>query len=282
MLATKDWVFGYRAKSIEAGIADRTQPISIADVQKLQGNNRNLHAEKLIPILLGIPFSDSNIKSKLQVLKEWDLQLVEDQAGAAMFEVFWKHLLADTFHDEIPESYRPTGGDRYMAVVRNLVKQPNHDWWDDKRTKEIERRDDIFKKAFTETITELENTFGKDPKTWNWGKLHQVTFRNQTLGKSGIAPIETLFNRGSFPTSGNGETVNANRWKANKSYEVTDIPSLRAIFDLANLNNSIAINSTGQSGHAYHVHYDDMIPLWLKGQYHLLYQESKDKLLFKP
>jgi penicillin G amidase len=281
-IITKDWVFGYRAKSIEAGIADRTQPISLADVQKLQGNTRNLHAKKLIPILLATPFQDSNIKSKLQLLKEWDLQLDKDEPGAVIFEVFWKHLLTDTFHDELAESYWPTGGDRYMAVVSILANQPNHSWWNDPRTKEVERRDDIFKKAFTETITELENTFGKDPKTWNWGKLHQVTFRNQTLGKSGIAPIETLFNRGSFPTSGNGETVNANRWKANKSYEVTDIPSMRVIFDLANLNNSVALNSTGQSGHAYHIHYDDMIPLWLKGQYHLLHERSEDKLSLKP
>ncbi|PSB02012.1 penicillin acylase family protein [Merismopedia glauca] len=279
---TKDWVYGYRAKSIEQMIVNLTQTISIADIQKIQGNTRNLHAQKLSPILLAIPFKDRHLESALQVLKQWNFQLEKDEPGAAIFEVFWKHLLADTFHDELPEAYFPTGGDRHMAVVSNLVEQPNHSWWDDKRTKEIERRDDIFKKAFTETITELENTFGKNPKTWNWGKLHQITFRNQTLGKSGIVPIEALFNRGSFSTSGNGESVNANRWKANKSYEATDIPSLRVIFDLANLNNSVAINSTGQSGHAYHVHYDDMIPLWLKVQYHQLHQESEDKLLLKP
>jgi penicillin amidase len=281
-LITKDWVYGYRAKSIEKAIANLTHPISITDIQNIQGNNHNLHAHKLISILLAIPFQDKHLESALQVLKQWDYQLEKDAPGAAIFEVFWKHLLVDTFHDELPETYFPTGGDRYMMVVSNLVEQPNHSWWDDIKTKDRETRNDIFKRAFAKAITELENTFGKDPKSWNWGKLHQITFRNQTLGKSGIGAIEMLLNRGSFPTSGNGETINANRWKANKSYEVSDIPSMRTIFDLSNLNNSVTINSTGQSGHAYHPHYDDMIPLWLKIEYHLLHQKAETELLLKP
>jgi penicillin G amidase len=67
-------------------------------------------------------------------------------------------------------------------------------------------------------VDELERIQSKDPKNWNWGNLHTVTFLNATLGKSGVAPIEALFNRGAYTTAGNGETVNANRWRANKSY----------------------------------------------------------------
>lgn len=279
---TKDWVYGYRAKAIEKAIASFSDPISIDDVGKIQADNLNLHAKKLVPIVLSTSSSNSNLKLALQALKAWNYQLAENQPGAAIFEVFWKHLLADTFHDELPEAYFPTGGDRHMAAVRDLVEQPNHSWWDDKKTAEIERRDDIFAKAFRESIAELEGTFGKDINKWNWKTLHRITFRNQSLGKSDIAPIESLFNRGSFPTSGNGETVNANRWKANKSYEVTDIPSMRVIFDLSNLDNTIAVNSTGQSGHAYHQHYDDEIPLWLKVEYHELNERSQAKLLLKP
>lgn len=95
------------------------------------------------------------------------------------------------------------------------------------------------------------------------------------MGKSGVAPIEALFNRGAFTTSGNGETVNANRWRANQSFEVTDIPSLRIIVDLANLDDSVAIHAPGQSGHAFHQHYDDMIESWRKLEYHpMLWQQQ--------
>ena len=51
------------------------------------------------------------------------------------------------------------------------------------------------------------------------------------------------------------------------SFEVNTLPSEREIVDLGNLNNSIATHTTGQSGHAFHPHYDDMAPLWATVQY---------------
>lgn len=37
--------------------------------------------------------------------------------------------------------------------------------------------------------------------------------------------------------------------------------------DLSNLNASVATHTTGESGHAFSPHYDDMIPLWTSIQY---------------
>lgn len=41
---------------------------------------------------------------------------------------------------------------------------------------------------------------------------------------------------------------------------------MRMIVDLSNLNNSITVHTTGESGHADHKHYDDLTPLWAGGQ----------------
>ena len=100
-----------------------------------------------------------------------------------------------------------------------------------------------------------------------WGDLHLSTFRNQTLGESGIGLIEDLFNRGPFPTGGSESVVDATGWTVGKSFEVDWLPSEHEIVDLSNLNASLASHTTGQSGHAYSQHYDDMIPLWLNIQY---------------
>ena len=40
------------------------------------------------------------------------------------------------------------------------------------------------------------------------------------------------------------------------------------IVDLGDLDNSLSIHTTGQSGHAYHPHYIDMADLWRTIQYH--------------
>ncbi len=278
-IITKDWVRGYRAKRIEEMIKDANRPLSLADIELIQGDNLNLNARDLMPILKSMSFDDSRIENARQLLVDWDLKLQIESPASAIFETFWKKLLAVTFHDELPEDYYPGGGDRWYAVVKNLVEQPNNLWWDNRNTESVENRDEILKQAFVEAVNELENTLGNNPEKWTWGKLHQIKFRNVTLGKSGVAAIEQLFNRGTYQAAGDGETINANRWKANKSsFEVTHIPSLRMIIDLAKFDNSQAIHSTGQSGHAFNRHYTDMIEPWRDVKYHsMLWEDDIDE-----
>ena len=57
-------------------------------------------------------------------------------------------------------------------------------------------------------------------------------------------------------------------WDWSKPAEVDWHPSMRMIVDMSGLDASLAVNPTGQSGHPYHKHYDDMIPLWINGEYH--------------
>ncbi|BAY62589.1 peptidase S45, penicillin amidase [Calothrix brevissima NIES-22] len=275
-LITTDWVYGYRAQRIVEMITQATQPLSLLDVELIQGDNRNLNAQNLVPLLKNISLNQPNLETARQLLVNWDLQLEMSSPAAALFEVFWKHLLADTFHDQLPPEYFPDGGDRWYEVIKNMIKQPNSSWWDNHNTSQVENRDNILQQAFTAAVYELEQIQGKDPKSWNWGNLHRITFRNATLGKSGVAAIEAVFNRGAFATGGNGETVNANRWKANKSFEVTDIPSLRMIVDFKNLDNSLAIHAPGQSGHAFHKHYMDMVDPWRKIEYHPMLWEQEN------
>ena len=153
-------------------------------------------------------------------------------------------------------------------VLRRLVQQPNSPWWDRQDTPETENMTQILQRAFRLAVDELERLQGKNPERWNWGELHTATFRNATLGQSGIAPIEALFNRGPFPTAGGESIVNATGWDVLKPYAVTWLPSMRLIVDLSNLANSLTIHTTGQSGHAYHPNYIDMADRWRLIQYH--------------
>ncbi len=45
------------------------------------------------------------------------------------------------------------------------------------------------------------------------------------------------------------------------------LPSMRMLVDLSKLDNSRAMHTTGQSGHAYHPHYIDMADPWRKIEY---------------
>ena len=91
---------------------------------------------------------------------------------------------------------------------------------------------------------------------------HAATFRNQTLGESGVGLIEGLFNRGPFQVGGGESIVDATGWSVNEGYETNWLPSMRMVVDLGDFTKSVTMHTTGQSGHAYSPHYDDMAPLW--------------------
>jgi penicillin amidase len=267
-LITKDWDYGQRAARIVEMIESAPGKIDIAYIQSMHGDSKSLNAEVLVPILLSVSLDPSLAAVRDQFFASWDYQERADSQSAAVFEWFWWNLLMDTFKDDLPKDYLPTGGSRWYVIMRNLVEQPNSPWWDDKETDTVETRDDIFARAFDETVTQIQKEYGKDPDQWPaWGKLHTATFRNQTLGKSGIAPIEALFNRGPFETGGGKSIVNATGWELGESFEVDWLPSEREIVDLGDLNNSLAGHTTGQSGHAFHPHYDDMAQMWAEVGY---------------
>ncbi len=275
-LISKDYDLGYRADRIADMIENAPGKIDLAYVQKMQGDNYDGGAPNILPVLLGMKFDASNLTEGLATLKTWDYQASADSAPAAIYEVFWKNLLAETFNDDVPERYYPNGNSPWFEIVRITIADPNSFWWDDKTAKGVvETRDEIFARSFEKAIAELEDTLGKDQSKWTWGALHTATFKNGTLGQSGIFLIEDLFNRGPFATGGGAAIVNATGWKASLGYEVTSVPSMRMIVDFSNLNNSVTVHPTGQSGHVYHPHYIDMAPLWASIQYYPMWWEQE-------
>jgi penicillin amidase len=274
---TADWDYGFRASRIVEMLQNALGKIDIAYFQKMHGDDYDAGAATLVPILMNVDLNDSHLDETRALLKNWDYQAQADSSAAALYEVFWKHLLAKTFHDELPERYWPTGGDRWFEVTRNMNESSV--WWDDKSTSDVvETRHVIFSAAFKDAVAEIEKTLGKDPSKWKWGDLHGSVFRSGSLGQSGVGLIENLFNRGPFPTSGGNSIVNATGWRSTEGYETTTVPSMRAIYDLSDLNNSLTVHTTGQSGHAYHSHYIDMPALWAAIQYYPMWWNQEDAI----
>jgi penicillin amidase len=162
------------------------------------------------------------------------------------------------------------------VILRTLLKQPDSDWWDNTKTPAVEKRDDILRQAFTEGYADLEKRLGADSSKWTWGQLHTATFQNLTLGKSGVSVIENTFNRGPYQAAGGASIVNATSFNLSRDdaggagdpYAVTSLPSMRLIVDLSNLDNSLQVLTTGESGHAYAPHYVDMADHWRLIQYY--------------
>ena len=252
--------------------------IDIAYIQGMHNDSFDANAETFIPFLLDVDHT-SDLAPALDTLKSWDFQDRIDSTPAAVFNAFWRNFLQNTFNDELPERYWVDGGSRWNDVMRTMAKNPTDPFWDDKSTADVtETMDDMLKVSFAEGVAELQTMYGKDMSKWIWGDMHASTFRNSTLGESGVSLIENLFNRGPIPTGGGEAIVNATGWSVKDGYETNWLPSMRMIVDLGNLNNSVTVHTTGQSGHAYNEHYDDMASMWANIKYYSMWWEQESVL----
>ena len=262
---------GHRAARIVANLEDAGDH-DVASTQRLQFDSLDPGGTQLIPHLLAIdPEGNPGVELIQAALRRWTTgpdayQARGDSAEAAAYQATWRHLLANIFHDELPEDLWPYGGSRWILVVGALLEDETDPWWDDVTTPETETRDGILLQSMVDAHDELVDELGSNPRNWSWGRLHVADFRNPTFGTSGIAPIEWLFNR-TAPTrvGGSDSLVNAVGWDAATDYRVDWLPSFRMVIDLGELSGSTYLHTTGQSGHAFHTHYDDMIPAWTDG-----------------
>jgi penicillin amidase len=292
---TDDWDYGYRSQRIRDMIATRTDSgkITPEDLRQMQFDNRNAFAPTLVPALLQAPAVGEVARAR-DMLKNWNFQEpaaepTDTSASAAFYNAVWMHLLKRTF-DELPADVAPDGSARWYDVFRILLANPASPWWDDKRTSTVEHMNDILSAAMEDAYAELKDKFSPDPAEWRWGQLHTLTLTNQTLGKSGIGPIEWLFNRGPAPVSGGDSIVNATGWDASTgSYDTTAVPSMRMIVDLSNLDASRWVQLSGNSGHAYSPNYSDQFDLWRNGENfpmrwnrNTIESEAKNTLVLKP
>jgi penicillin amidase len=267
-LITLGFDLGYRADRIVSMIL-ATPKLGPEEIAAIHGDDLNPAAPELVPFLLNVDYAahdQPELAEPIAMLQGWDYQNTMDSAPAALFNAVWRHLVVRTFSDELPDEWLP-GDDVVVLVLGRLLAQPASPWWDDTQTGVIETRDDILLAAVHDAIDELDQRLGSDMAKWTWGGLHTATFENETLGRSGIGPIEAIFNRGPFPTAGGSAIVNATAWDADAGYAVRSAPSERVIMDPSDWDASRWIHTTGQSGHAYHPHYIDMADLWRTIQY---------------
>ena len=254
--------YGWRSQEIVDRLRD-AGPLTVDQAEQLFYDDTIRVAAELVPQLLRIKVSDPWVLEGQQTMVGWDYAAAPDSAAAAYFNVVFHNILKLTFRDELPQPLWPTGGDRWYAVVSDLLKQPRSPWWDDVTTKDrTETRDDILLIALTNARKEITSLMARDPDQWQWGKIHTVTLRSKTLGSSGNKLVEALFNRGPFPVGGGPGVVNATAYTDTLGYGVTTAPTMRMLVDLGDLDQSRWVNQSGVSGHAFHRNYDDQTALW--------------------
>jgi penicillin amidase len=223
-----------------------------------------------------LSLADEQVKTALTYLRNWDYSFRKEDVATSIFNAFFVKLLYDTYHDEMGDelfnNYLLLANVPYR-VTSKLLQDSASVWFDDVGTPERETRDDIIRRSFLDAIIELRSRLGGELKTWQWGKLHELT-SGHILGR--IPGMGRVFNIGPFPTGGAGTTINSGEYNLTRPYKHLVGPSMRQIADLSDSTSLLIIITSGESGQALHPHYDDQAHLWLNGGYHHLSMDRSE------
>ena len=274
----------YRAWRIRERLLEMRKATA-EDMRLLQADILSIPARELRPFLLEVPPKNDLERKALEQLRGWDLRMATDSAAATIFEAWrdriWDEVLADELGEEVMKTYRPAAASQVAMLVDMLKgKGPESRWIDDRRTPQKEIPVEIVHRALTGAVAQLQERLGNEPADWRWGSVHTVSFAHTPLGQSGLKPLEWIFNSPTWPLGGSPFTVNENVSDPSRPYKVGFGSSQRLIVDLSDLEKTLAVNSTGASGHPFHKHRDDESALWVQVALHPLpfSREGVDKV----
>ncbi len=139
-------------------------------------------------------------------------------------------------------------------------------WCDVKPTVEIESCTQIASIALDDAIQGLVAKYGSNINRWRWGDAHLAFHENKVLGQVPIvASLANIWQE----TSGGDNTLMRGLTRGTGSEPFTNVNAsgFRAVYDFDDLDNSVFITSTGQSGHFLSKHYDDLSVIWRRSEY---------------
>jgi penicillin amidase len=281
-----EWDPGYRAKRIGEllGLAARSAGgVTTDEMADIQMDVRVPRADLVKSHFEGILPATPDGRLVLERIGSWDGLATVDSPGAAAYLATEYHLMRGLFDDDLGPLAREYigGGASWQATIR-LLDDPKSDWWDDVKTAgRKETAPDIIAAALDATGADLRTAIG-DPRDWTWERLHHATFREQSLGTSGIGPLEWYFNKGAYSVAGASGAVDNTFYRPSRAYpnpnnpaykpvgfidvfEVTNLPSYRLTIDMGDLDGGRIVQTTGQSGNPFDSHYGDLIDDWLSG-----------------
>ncbi len=227
-------------------LLERRDDHTVETCREIQGDTVSLAARELLP---RISVGDERAR---ELFDGWDHDLSADSAAAALWEVFVDELARRAVErkDPLVAEYLT---DRELFRSRALPALL------DGAFLSKEQLDDALATAWDRCA----DAMGPEPAAWRWGDIHRARFVHP-LGR--MPGLEPLFVAAEHPLGGDELTVNKAGFEGDGPFDVCVIPSWRAVYDLANLDDSKGILPTGQSGDPASPHWNDQTSAWAAGE----------------
>jgi penicillin G amidase len=255
----------YRVLRI-AEVLDAAEAMSEQDHRALQLDTVSVLARRLLPLFLEDLEGDPDAALLARRLRDWDGSVDTGSAPAAMWNALMRHVLLETFTDELGSELTAAYLEQpyyVQARFELLAQDARSSWFDDVRTPAIEGRADIVRRAAARATAELRERLGSDPDAWRWGLVHQLFFENPAATDE---PLRSRLGAGPYPFPGDGDTLQRGAFSHAKPYDVTVNAAMRMVADLSDDCSVLGSVTTGVSGRFTSPHYRNQIDAYLSGE----------------
>ena len=252
------WASGYRAQRIRQ-LLEEEERVSPDDCMRWQMDTLSLRAGECLPALQSLlaDVSDGQIRTALDIWKDWNGRMEPDSIGGTLFETFftlWQKAVAAERFSAQNASYL-AGGIAGLAVL--LLREDTTGWFEGN-----DRRRGLVIDTLLQAWHQLSSELGPDQAQWLWGRVHKIRL-DHPLGY--LPALGPLLDRGGQSVGGSGITV------CNTGVDPNYMSAMGANYRIvAELDAQepvlYAVDAAGQSGHAGSSNYCDQLPLWLNGQ----------------
>jgi penicillin G amidase len=285
------YLFENRAKRI-VNLLEAKNDWTKEEVATMLNDVTSLSAPKVISDFLkeidqkGMPASQ---KIALSSLKKWKGNFDLNEIGPVIYNRIVYEFQKNTFGDELGEAFDQfTNTPLIEKVLPVQMARENSVWWDDVTTTDkIETKKEIINTSFQSAFLFLQKQLGENVVNWTWDRVVSVEHKH-AVGQ--VAAFRKLFNVGPFETSGGDQVINNQIYDIDSTgyYKVKAGPSTRRIVDFSDVENSVAILPTGQSGRVFSAHYKDQAVKYLNGEFVKMeinqesIEKSANRLVLRP
>ncbi len=127
------------------------------------------------------------------------------------------------------------------------------------------RKTDAMLSSLAKAVQTVRGRLGDDPAKWRWGAMHHAAFA-PAVAPLADPSLARQMSVGPLEVRGSAATPAAATWDPER-YLAIGGASVRLDMDVGDWDNSVAVNTPGQSGDPYSPHYRDLFPLWAGGDF---------------
>jgi penicillin amidase len=255
------WSDAFRASRI-AEVLGSGRMFNVGEMTRLQNDDLSIVARVLTPLLRHVTLANPASARARDLLTRWDFVLDKESIEAGVYSMWQRRLMTNTREVVVPAAIAKATSANIVSTkkVIDFLLSPDGRFGADP----IAGRDAIVAKSMDEAIAELTKRFGADMQAWKYGqeKYHHALLTHP-LSDAVNAATKARLEVGPLPRGGDGSTVSATGGADNQGSG----GSLKIVADTEDWDNSVGLNTPGQSGDPDNPHYRDLFAPWARGQY---------------